>query len=165
MTFDTSGEGLAWFALRTKSNREAVVTEALLGRGLEAWCPRFNKGSGGSANKPVFPAYLFCRFNVWDRMPVVTVPGLLNIVSSGRIPLAVDNTEIESLRILVESQLPLLSHEYLQAGDSVKIINGPLTGAQGRIVRRQREHLVVSISLLQRSVAVMLQSEWLEKAA
>jgi transcription antitermination factor NusG len=154
-----------WFALRTKSNREAVVTDALIGRGLEAWCPRYGVAAHPRAvNKPVFPGYLFCRFNVHDRLPVLTVPGLLNIVSNGKTPLSIEEREIDSLRLVMDSFLPVAPHEFFRVGDQVKITDGPLTGAQGYVVQRQCQQLVVCITLLQRAVSVVLEPGWLEKA-
>ncbi len=156
---------LKWFALRTKSNREAVVTDALAGRGLETWCPRYGASrSTSAAHKPIFPGYLFCRFNVHDRLPVLTVPGILNIVSNGKTPLSIDEGEIESLRLLLESFLPVAPHEFFRIGDKVKITDGPLTGVQGYVVQHQRQHLVVCITLLQRAVSVVLEPQWIEKA-
>jgi transcriptional antiterminator NusG len=157
-------EPIQWFALRTKSNREAVVTEALTGRGLEAWCPRYSANTyARAAYKPVFPGYLFCRFNVLDRLPVLTVPGILNIVSNGKTPLSIDEKEIESLRLVMDSFLPVAPHEFFRVGDKVKITDGPLSGAQGYVVQHQCQHLVVCITLLQRAVSVVLEPQWLEK--
>lgn len=154
-----------WFAVRTKSNRETAVTDALAGKGYEVWCPRFTAVRRYTipSNKPVFPGYLFCRFNVLDRLPVLTVPGVVNVVSNGRVPLAIDETEIASLRIVMDSILPVSASSYIQAGDKVRITAGPLIGAEGYVVHRECEHLVVSITLLQRSVSVAVQDEWLER--
>jgi len=141
-----------------------MVTEALAGRGLEAWCPRFNAGANvKAANKPVFPGYLFCRFNVLDRLPVLTVPGILNIVSNGKIPLPIEESEIESLRLVMDSLLPVSPSDYFHVGDKVRITDGPLNGAEGYVVQRECQHLVVSITLLQRAVSVAVQSQWLER--
>jgi len=164
MSHTTVFRPLEWFAIRTKSNREAVVTEALSGRGLEAWYPRYSAGvSPRAVNKSVFPGYLFCRFNGMDRLPVLTVPGILNIVSNGKMPLPIDEREIESLRLVMESFLPVAPHEYFQIGDKVTITDGPLTGAHGYVVQRQCKQLIVCITLLQRAVSVVLEPKWLEK--
>jgi transcriptional antiterminator NusG len=160
-----SMENKHWFAIRTRSNREAVITDSLLGKGFEAWCPRYKTTRSNTVGpgKAVFPGYVFCRLAVSHRMPVLTVPGVVGIVSSGRIPLSIDEKEIESLRIVMESRLPIGPHDYLKAGDSVRIKDGPLTGAEGYIMQKEGEHLVVSITLLQRSVSVSVQGHWLEK--
>jgi len=155
-----------WFAVRTKSNREAVVSRSLIGKGLDAWFPRYrdNRPNSPINGKAAFPGYVFCKLNITRRMPVLTTPGVIGLVSSGRIPLPLDPNEISSLRLVMESLLPVGPHSYLQDGDSVKITSGPLSGAEGYIVRSNVDHLVVCITLLQRSVCVAVESQWLEKA-
>ncbi len=114
------------------------------------------------ANKPVFPGYLFCRFDYSNRLPVLTVPGLLNVVTNGKLPLPIDESEIASLRVVMQSILPVSPADYYHAGDRVKITHGPLSGAEGYIVERECDRLVVSITLLQRAVSVAVEREWLE---
>jgi len=153
-----------WFAVRTKSNREAEVTRALTSKGLDAWFPRFKerKPRGLVYGRAAFPGYVFCRLDVTKRLPVLTTPGVMGLVSSGRIPLPIDHEEMASLRLVMESPLPVGPHIYMQAGVRVKITNGPLTGADGYIVRNHVDHLVVCITLLQRSVCVAVENHWLE---
>jgi transcription antitermination factor NusG len=91
------------------------------------------------------------------------VPGVLNVVSNGKIPVPIDEVEIESLRVLVDSKLPIGPHPYLKAGDRVAISNGPLAGATGYIMQTDQKRLIVSITLLQRSVAVAVCADWLDK--
>jgi transcriptional antiterminator NusG len=162
-----------WFAIRTKSNRESAICEALRGKGYEVLCPRYRETSIHITNprrkssppplKPLFPGYLFCKFDVLERLPILVIPGVMNVVSNGRIPIPLDETEIESLKVLVRSSLSLNPHPYLKVGDRVIISHGPLAGASGCIVQTDRNRLIVSITLLQRSVAVDVASEWLEK--
>ena len=162
-----------WFAIRTKSNRESAISEALAGKGYEVIFPRYKassihntnvrRKSSSTALKPLFPGYLFCKFDVLDRLPILTIPGVMNVVSNGRIPIPLDDEEIESLRVLVNSSLSLGPYPYLKVGDRVMISQGPLTGASGCIVQTDKRRLIVSITLLQRSVAVDVASEWLEK--
>jgi transcription antitermination factor NusG len=163
----------AWFAIRTRSNREAVVSDALIGKGFEVLYPRYRSAAGrregerkpaSQALKPLFPGYLFCKFDVQVRMPILTVPGVMNVVSVGKLPLPLDNNEIESLRVLLNSNLPIGPHPYLKVGDQVVISNGPLAGASGCIVQTDCRRLVVSITILQRAVAVDVSSDWIEKA-
>jgi transcription termination/antitermination protein NusG len=159
-----------WFAVRTKSNREAVVSEALAGKGYETLYPRYSaparKGQRqpeASTVKPLFPGYVFCKFDVLVRMPILTVPGVMNVVSTGRQPIPLDDSEIESLKVLLSSNLPIGPHAYLKIGDPVLISQGPLAGASGYIVQTDQRRLVVSITLLQRAVSVEVDGEWLEK--
>lgn len=158
-----------WFAIRTKSNRETAVSEALGGKGYEVLCPRYrlnhhsSRNSSDSSMRPLFPGYLFCRFDVLVRLPILTIPGVLNIVSTGKTPSPIDESEIESIKVLIKSDLPLSPHAYLQVGDKVMICDGPLSGACGYVVQTNTKRLVVSITLLQRAVSVEVPGYWLEK--
>ncbi|MCU1328620.1 MAG: transcriptional activator RfaH [Bryobacterales bacterium] len=154
-----------WFAVRTRSNREATVTTALAGKGLDVWFPRYSapRPRSEASGKAAFPGYVFCRLDVTRRMPVLTTPGVVGFVSSGRNPLAIDQSEITSLRLVMESLLPVRPHPFLNAGDAVKISEGPLTGAEGYVVRSNVDRLVVCITLLQRSVCVAVESHWLKR--
>jgi len=164
MTFPGANAFEQWFAVRTKSNREAEVTRALTGKGLDAWFPRFkdHKPKGLVYGRAAFPGYVFCRLDVTKRLPVLTTPGVIGLVSSGKTPLPIDPEEMASLRVVMESPLPVGPHSYMQAGDRVRITTGPLAGADGYIVRNQVDHLVVCITLLQRSVCVAVENHWLE---
>lgn len=157
-----------WFAIRTKSNRETAVSEALAGKGYEVLFPRYSyshrpwAAHTATVTKPLFPGYLFCRFDVTVRLPILTIPGVMNVVSNGKIPVPLDDREVESVKVLVSSRLPVQPHEYLRPGDLVRITEGPLAGAEGSIVHTDCKRLVVSITLLQRAVAVEVAPEWVD---
>jgi transcription antitermination factor NusG len=89
----------------------------------------------------------------------------MGIVSTGRQPTPLDETEIDSIRILLANSLSITPHAYLQVGDKVVISDGPLNGASGYIVKTETARFVVSISLLQRSVSVELSGDWLKKVS
>lgn len=75
----------------------------------------------------------------------------------------IDETEISSLRLVMESDLPVGPCNYLKIDDRVKVISGPLLGAEGYVIHSDSGRLVVSITLLQRSVSVEVPDQWLEK--
>ena len=154
---------MQWYAIRTKSNRESVVLASLVGKDLEAFLPTIQKASPrGRIFAPLFPGYLFCRFDVERRQPIVITPGVAYIVSNGRIPLPVDDEEVTSLKSVIASDTPLERHEFVPVGQLVWIRRGPLAGTCGRIIDQKQDRLVVSISMLQRSVSVSICREWLE---
>jgi len=39
---------------------------------------------------PLFPGYLFCRMNPHNRLPVLTTPGVIQIVGVGKTPIPVE---------------------------------------------------------------------------
>ena len=71
-------------------------------------------------------------------------------------PAVVAGAEIDAVRQVLETGLPILPHSYLREGQRVRITEGPLAGVEGVLVRSQLQKglLVLSVELLQRSVAV-----------
>lgn len=110
---------------------------------------------------PLFPGYLFCRFEPADRAAVLAIPGVVLLVGSGKTPLPIDPSEIESIRLAVTSGLRVQPWNRLQIGNTVRIERGPLSGVQGVLLRFKGEnHLILSVHLLQRGVAVELDESW-----
>jgi transcription antitermination factor NusG len=111
---------------------------------------------------PLFPGYLFCRLDPRDRLlPIWTTPGVIGIVGPGKIPLPVAKEEIEAVRSILGSGLTAQPWPFLGLGTRVYIEYGPLRGLEGVITSTDKVHrLVVSVELLQRSVAVEINSNW-----
>jgi transcription antitermination factor NusG len=110
-------------------------------------------------DSPLFPGYVFCRFNPLDRLPILKIPGVIQIVGFNRQLVAVDEDEIRAIQALVASGIPNQPCPYLKVGDKVQIESGPLRGLEGLLIEFQGNHrLVLSVTLLQRSVAVKIDS-------
>ncbi len=153
---------LEWFALRVKPRTEQVVAKMLRGKGYEEFLPLHRERRRWSdrvktVEAPLFGGYVFCRFDVQRRLAILTTPGVLHVVSIGKVPHPIDQEEIDSIRVLTESGLQLEPWNYLNLGDRVRIVGGPLAGATGILQSvKGEDKLVVSVSLLQRSVAVVV---------
>ncbi len=154
-----------WFALRVRPRCECVVAESLRQKGCEEFLPIHRQRRRWSdrvkvVEAPLFPGYVFARFDALRRLPVLTTPGVLLVVSTGTVPRALDDGEVDALKILVASKLALEPWPYLAVGHRVRIIRGPLNGAEGIITAAEgQKRLVVSISLLQRSVSVTIPED------
>jgi transcription antitermination factor NusG len=91
---------------------------------------------------------------------------VLLVVGAGRTPQPVEDEEIASLKVLVASELQLHAWPYLHVGQRVQIAGGPLAGAEGILLSVKKEHrLVVSVTLLQRAVAVEIPESCVWPAA
>src|SRR5271155_1553404 len=164
----SSKNGLAsvfpWFALQVRTRNEAGVAEQLSGRGYERFLPLYKVRKRWSdrikeVDAPLFPGYLFCRFNPHDRLPILKTPGVIQIVGFQSGPAAVDESEIRSIQSLVAAGVPHQPWPFLAAGDRVRIESGPLLGLEGILTEvRSSYRLVLSVTLLQRSVAVEIDS-------
>jgi transcription antitermination factor NusG len=153
-----------WFALQVRTRQEASVADQLNGRGYERFLPLYAVRKHWSdrikeVESPLFPGYLFCRFNPHDRLPILKTPGVIQIVGFRGGPTAVDESEIRSIQTLVAAGVPHHPWPFLAAGDRVRIESGPLVGLEGILTEVKRSHrLVLSVTLLQRSVAVEIDS-------
>ena len=157
----------SWYAIRVRSKFERVASTAIEGKGYEVFLPlhRSNRTWSDRAKEldvPLFSGYLFCRFDVEDRLlPIITTPGVISIVGAGKTPVPVDDEEIESIRAVLSSGLAAQPWPFLRVGSKVYIEGGPLAGVEGIIINTDKVYrLIVSVSLLQRSVAVEIERDW-----
>jgi transcription antitermination factor NusG len=112
---------------------------------------------------PLFPGYIFCRLNLQYRLPVLTTPGVIQIVGHNRQPVPVDESEIKGIQAMVTSGFPSEPWPYLKVGDRVRIECGPLEGLEGILVEVRGAHrFVLSVTLLQRSVAAEIDPAFLK---
>jgi transcription antitermination factor NusG len=161
-----STHGDQWFALRTKPQREKVVASALRSKGYEEFLPLYRSRRRWSdrikeMDLPLFPGYVFCRFDVHSRLPILVTPGVLLIVGIGKTPLAVNDSEIAALQSIVKSGLQAEPWPFLKVGQRVRIDQGSLEGVEGILTAIKKPcRLVVSVTLLQRSVAVEIDQDW-----
>jgi transcription antitermination factor NusG len=153
-----------WFALQVRTRQEASVSDQLNGQGYERFLPLYKVRKRWSdrikeVEAPLFPGYLFCRFDPHDRLPILKTPGVIQIIGFKDGPAAVDESEIRSIQKVVAAGVPQQPWPFLSAGDRVRIDSGPLVGLEGILTEVKRSHrLVLSVTLLQRSVAVEIDS-------
>lgn len=167
-TLDSLDEhrGFPWFALQVRSRSEDVVATFLRGKGYEWFLPTYRCRRRWSdrikeLELPLFPGYLFCRFDPQHRLPILKTPGLISIVGIAKNPIPVDESEITALRSLVSSGLPRQPWPYLQTGQRVRIDYGALCGLEGILLDfKGRHRVVLSVTLLQRSVAAEIDIAW-----
>ena len=150
-----------WYALQVRPRYESPVAFVLKNKGYETYLPVYTLHRQWSdrevkIRQPVFPGYLFCRLDMTARhLPLYTTPGILRILGIGRAPCPVPEEEVEGIRRIVESGLTSSSIPAPKEGDWVRLESGPLAGLEGTLLRvRKQRTFVVSVSLLQRAVAV-----------
>ncbi|HET7106141.1 MAG TPA: UpxY family transcription antiterminator [Candidatus Acidoferrum sp.] len=157
----------SWYALQVRSRKEGYVASQIQGQGYECLLPTYKSVRKWSdrvkeVEQPLFPGYLFCRFDFENRRPVITTPGVLQIVGYGRTAIAVSEEEIQSLQLAVSSGIPKQPWPYLEVGQRVRVNYGTLSGLEGILVNVKGNHRVIlSVTLLQRSVAMEVETSWL----
>jgi transcriptional antiterminator NusG len=166
--FEPSGKDLPWYAIRVQSRFEAVASLALRGKGYEEYLPRCRSRRNWSdrvkeVELPLFSGYLFCRLDITTRLlPILTIPGVICIVGAGRTPIAVPDREIEAIRTTLCSGLQVQPLPFIRQGCRVYLERGPLAGLEGIVTHGLNDkcRLVVSVHLLQRSLAVEIERDW-----
>jgi transcription antitermination factor NusG len=156
-----------WYALQVRPRYEKQIASTLLSKGYEGFLPLYRHRSRWSdrikeVQLPLFPGYLFCRFDVNKRLPILVTPGVMHVVGIGKTPHPVDDEEIAALQAVVISGLQAEPRSYLTVGRKVRIELGPLAGVEGILTALKGAHrLVVSVNLLQRSVSVEIDEGWI----
>lgn len=167
---DMGNQKWPWFAILARTGREKHTTLLLGNCGYECYLPVSKSSRRWSdrarENKaPLFPGYLFCRMNPNNRFPVLMTPGVFQIVGTGGRPMPVEEQEIAAIQRVEKSGLSTMPWPYVQVGHVARIDEGPLRGVSGIVIGIKSElKLVLSVSLLQRSMAVEIDPSWIGAA-
>jgi transcription antitermination factor NusG len=155
---------IQWYAIQVRSRHEFSAARILQGKGFEPFVPQYNCKRTWSDREieldlPLFPGYIFCRLDARVRMPIMTTPGVVRIVGSGKEPLPIEGSEIEAVQQIVRCGCKAEPCSFLAIGSQVVIKSGRLAGLKGVIESRRNRHLIVSIALVQRSISIQLDDE------
>ena len=155
-----------WYALRVKCRHEKSVSANLQYKCIPELLPLYvsrNKWADRykQVKVPLFPGYVFSSFSPGEKSSVLRTPGVIDIVRFGDVLISVDPKEIEALQRLMTSGLPSEPHPHLTVGERVEIRGGPFFGLTGLVAEvRNSLRLVLSVTLLHRSVLVELDRDW-----
>ena len=149
-----------WYALFVRTKYERVIEERLKDKGFETYVPtqpvhRKWADRIKVVDSPLFPNYVFCRFDPAASFPVVTTPDVRCVVGTGRNPTPIPAEEIYGLRQLVlHGKAVEAVDQMIEPGQRVVVVSGPLEGVEGTVIRTKGSlRLVVYITLLHRGVA------------
>jgi transcription antitermination factor NusG len=148
-----------WFVIYVKSRHEKRIHLTLSRNGYESFLPTYFKSHANSKRYelPLFPNYVFSRLDTFRVLPVLRIPGVFSIIGTGGVPTPVPEEEIEAIRSVLVSGFVPHPWPYVSQGQEVYFMSGPLRRLHGVVVDTTDEKwLVVSIHLLQRSVAVRI---------
>ncbi len=143
-----------------------MIVAHLQGQGFECFLPLYKSIRRWSdrlkeVEQPLFPGYLFCRFDFQNRRPILMTPGVQQIVGVGRTAIPVEDSELECIRAALASELPNHPWPYLQIGERVRVNYGSLNNLEGILINFKGSHrIVLSVTLLQRSVAMEIDLAW-----
>ncbi len=149
-----------WYAAHTNPRHEKTVQQLMEGYHIECFLPLYRsvrrwKDRRKELELPLFPGYIFVHIPLKDRLEALRIPGVVQFVSFQGKPARLPDSEIEGLRNGLARTSGFEPHPYLTVGRKVRVRSGPFFGMEGILIRRKEKfRVVLSIHLIQRSVAV-----------
>jgi transcription antitermination factor NusG len=149
-----------WYAAHVCANHEKRVATELGIRKVQHFLPLCRSTRQWSDRRvqvelPLFPGYLFVRMALQDRLCVLQISSVVRLVGFNYLPTALPDEEIDILRSGLSKGLCVEPHPFLTVGRRVRIAHGPFAGFEGVLSRRRKNlRVVISIELIQRSIAV-----------
>jgi transcription antitermination factor NusG len=161
-----------WYAIRTRSRHEKMVSDQLERLGIESFLPLVKRTRQWTdrtkeVEMPVFSGYSFVRmiFSSAERLRILQTPGVAGFVGPNNVAMAIPDSEIQDVRRLVASSVPFEEHSFLHVGQRVRIRGGSLDGVEGILSAHDEDQtLVVSVDLIQRSLSVRIKGYQVEPA-
>ena len=156
--------GGQWFAVWTRSRHEQVVRTQLAEQQVPVFLPTLKKWSRWKDRRkqievPLFPGYVFARFDPDRRLAVLKCSGVVSIVSVNGAPVPVPDQEIASIRALVASTMPYDPCPTIKTGTMVEVTHGPLKGVVGRLTRKGTQaRLILAVNLIGQGVSVQVDA-------
>lgn len=153
-----------WYALQTHSRHEKPVRDRLQAVGIEPFLPLSKQRRQWSdrtvwANLPLFNGYCFAKFELDHSLAVLKTPGVVRIVGTVK-PEPIREEEITALQLVSSADRMMEPCDYLTEGTWVEVVQGPLTGLRGQLVRRTKQHgLVIRASLIQQAALVHIEAD------
>jgi transcription antitermination factor NusG len=152
-----------WFVLFTRPNHEKAISNVLLRKGFNAFCPvrtDFRKYTDRikKVEAPLFPNYIFINTTFIDRYKAFITPGIIRYLDSNINPTVVPESEITLIKRLLNQNCEV-SNENFRSGDKVIITSGPLRNLEGTLVQiRGGRRLVVAIKSVGKNLLVDISS-------
>lgn len=167
-----SGTSGKWYAVHTRSRFEQKVHDGIYGKSIEVFLPRIQVMSRRKDRRkkilvPLIPGYVFVNtaLDPEEYLEILKTVGVVRIIGFKGKPVPARDEEISSLMILDGTDRTVHNRAYMQKGDMVMIMEGPLKGLVGFYLRHkgQSDKVVVSVELLHRSLEVDIEDWALEK--
>jgi len=149
-----------WYVVRTRSRHEKTVRDQLAGREVETFLPVVERWSRWKDRRkkvafPLFPGYCFARFSLVERLRILNLVGVANLVGTCGRPEPVPDVEIEAIQRLARTTLQYDPHPFLVEGMDVEVVRGPLAGVRGKLLRKDRvTRLVLAVTLIHQAAVV-----------
>lgn len=158
-----------WSVVYTYPQAERKIAAALVGKCIDTYLPLAKEVRQWSDRKkkvvvPIFPNYVFVHLRAADRYKVLSVPGVTRFISIGGHPVVIPEKEMNSIRMLTESDNILVKEEYYHVGDRVRVSSGPFVGLQGMLIEKNgSKRFYVRFDSIEQAVSIAVEAKLLEK--
>jgi transcription antitermination factor NusG len=159
-----------WYAVHTKAKHERKVARQLEQNNIPVFLPTLREVHDWSDRQkiveaPLFSCYVFVNVPSWQQVHtrVTHTPGILSWVTTNGEPATIPPAQIEAVRFALTHGASASRYPFLKIGQRVRVRGGSLHGVEGILLAKNGDsRLVVSIDLIQQSVAVTLHGYELE---
>ena len=157
-----------WYAVTTQPRHEKVVAQQLKAKSIETFLPLLTTPSRWKdrrvfIDRPIFPGYVFTHIELKERHHVLSIPSVVRLLSFGGVPAAIDDAEIEAVRLCLTYGNKLEPFPFPQSGELVRVTSGALQGLEGIVTRHKNQcRIIVSIALIHKSIAAEIDGHLLE---
>jgi transcriptional antiterminator RfaH len=164
-------ENHRWYVLQTKPKQEARAELNLSRWQIETLAPRLREpqqsrsGEASYRIVPLFPNYLFARFDAARIAKVRLTRGIQRVVGFGECATPIDDDIIE----LIQSRIcddGFVRPPEIQPGDAVEIVHGPLRSLVGIFERytSARDRVVILLTTIGAQARVQVAKAAIRKA-
>ena len=165
---------MPWYAVHTKSRHEYKAHAGLMQKNLTSFLPEMEVWSRRKDRRkkitvPLFPGYLFVEADLDNeiKLSILKTFGVVRILGKkdNTQPLPIPDEKISAIQRIIEKKVEMFSIQYPREGEAARIIDGPFKGIEGTVVKSdpEKELFVISIDLMQRSVAIKLEGFQISK--
>jgi transcription antitermination factor NusG len=156
-----------WHVLHVVSNHEKRVTQHLMARSVEYYLPLYRERVKWSDRtvineRPLFASYVFAHILPQNRIHVLSVPGVLRILGSGKEDM-VSAEEVDKIRAGLQRGLQLRPHDQFAIGTRVRVRSGVFAGTEGIVTNLQQQcRVVISVAAIRQYFSLQVDSSDLE---
>ena len=162
-----------WYCVHTRSRHEDKVFQRFTEKDIHTFFPRMEawsrrKDRRKKIQKALFAGYLFVYENLTPQrgLEILKTPGVVKILGNAEGPQPIPEIQIESIKKIMDGRVAVSPFSYLREGQKVRVVDGPLKGCEGFLIKKimEKEKLIISLDLLQRSVSVEIGGASIESA-
>jgi transcriptional antiterminator RfaH len=170
---DQGCHGTHWYVIHTHPQQEDRAEMNLRAGRVETFAPKhkqrlYSRKSKGPTYriKPLFPGYIFARFDIEHRLnDIQFTRGVHSVISFGNTHVPVDDEIINVIQSRETKEGFIMIGEEFQQGDELMVVSGPFKGLTGIFERdmKDTDRVMILLKTVSYQSHVTLDREFLKK--